>query len=441
MFQPSKSLNRRAFKKKSPDDEGSPDEIVPIEDGYSKEFFEIYALKENEFLTGFSIHLSGDDAIEKIMTYAKEKFGKELPADAEDIIRKWTGKSYRLGIGDGWTDDKWKVTDKDALDFFAQHDQHFFGKQFEHYADDLRQVVEDELSGTSRAYSSETVARLKAKMGDAFEHPHVRDYYDIVVRNAVNKSRNYGRVFRYERIGIAEIEIVAILDQKTSKMCRLMNGRRIPVSLAGDFVRDVMQTPMDEMTEKFAWPTSSEVESYKDLSTDDILKRVKCSLPPYHARCRTTTVISKSAKIKKSSGGLFKGSMGCDDKNPDATARVKQLSSLTKDELLSKMDSRIKTATWPEGKQEWPDGEYGTSAEYHRNKHKDEFAEGYDTALKNLLQSYAKVVTFNQGVAPMWIVSNPQSGALLKMNDSGTILTFYRQNGTRRNKKEWVEVQ
>jgi hypothetical protein len=376
------------------------------------------------------------------MEYARKKFGIELPADAEDSIRKWTGKSYRLGVGGDWKDDNWKVTDKNALDFFAAHDQHFFGKQFEHYADDIRKVVEDELNGTSRAYSAETIARLKEKMGEGFEHPYIRDYYDIVVRNAVNKSRNFGRVFRYERLGIAEIEIVAILDQKTSRMCRLMNGRRIPVNIAGEFVREVMTTQMDEMTEKFAWPTNSEVDGYKDLSTSEILKRTKCKLPPYHARCRTTTVISQNMKIRKSSGGMFKGSLSFDSGNSEAAKRAKQLSALSKDELLSKMEARIKTSFWPEGKREFSDGSYATSEEYHREKHAEEFGGKFDEALKNILQSYDKVITFNQGTEPMWMIQDSKSKAALLLSESGTILKFHKQSSVRKWMKETgVEIK
>ena len=98
------------------------------------------------------------------------------------------------------------------------------------------------------------VERMRAVMGEAFEHPTIVNYYDLVVRNAVNKSRNFGRVARYERLGIAEMEIVAILDDRTSTTCREMNGRRIPVSVASEFVQDVMATKMDDLTERFAWP-------------------------------------------------------------------------------------------------------------------------------------------------------------------------------------------
>jgi hypothetical protein len=109
------------------------------------------------------------------------------------------------------------------------------------------------------------------------------------------------------RLGIAAVEIVAILDSRTSRICREMNGRRISVRLLVSHVREVMQTPMNELTEKFAWPTPNEVKSYEGLSTDDIMSRISCRMPPYHGRCRTTYVISREVRVSKSGGGDFTG--------------------------------------------------------------------------------------------------------------------------------------
>ncbi|TAL31575.1 MAG: hypothetical protein EPN93_17420 [Spirochaetes bacterium] len=388
-------------------------------------------MKYGEFLSGFEVFIDQDNLVDKIMDYAALKMGQELPADARTVIEKWTGASYKLGLGQDWSDAKWKVTDRNALAFFRRHDQYFFGNQFQHYSDDLRTVVENELKGV-RAYNKEVVDRLREKMGEAFEHPYVKDYYDLVVRNAVNKSRNFGRVFNYERLGIAEVEIVAIRDQKTSRICREMDGRRVEVKFLADHVREVLSTPMNELTEKFAWPTDADAKSYEGLSTADILGHIKTPLPPFHGRCRTTTVIGKRITVRKSTGGSFSGELAYDDKNEAARTRAGMLGTLRNDELLSKMDGLAKTGYWDNKPHEWPDGTERMSREFHEEKHGHEFKEGYDTALKNLLKSYSNVYTYLQGEAPVWIVREAATKKYLLLNDAGKILTFHRQDRVRR---------
>lgn len=352
--------------------------------------------------------------------------GNELPADAADVIKKWSDKSYKFGLGQEWADDKWKVTDRNAINFFKEHDQYFFGKQFQHYAPQMREIVENELKGVARAYDPKVMKSLKEKMGDEFAHPKITDYYDLVVRNAVNKSRNFGRTLSYERLGISELEVVAILDKKTSKICREMNGRRIKTSVAADHVRDVLKTPMDELTEQFAWPNDNDAKKFAEMSTDEIMGKIKVKLPPYHARCRTTTVISMDTKISKSSGGFFKGEVEYDRENEQAVKRADKLKKLSKQELLSKVESLAQTRWWDDSIKEWPDGTTRSSYEYHKSKHGKEFPNGYDNAFKTLLKKYDKVYTF--GDNNEWIIYDSDSKSFLHLSETGKVLRFHKYN-------------
>ncbi|MEJ5361111.1 MAG: hypothetical protein WHV26_03525 [Spirochaetota bacterium] len=347
----------------------------------------------------------------------------ELPENALDIIRKWTGKAYELGLGRIWDDDKWKVDDKNALDFFARHDQHFFGKQFEHYSPLLRKVVEDELKG-KRAYSKEVVQRVKKALGEAFEHPTIKDYYDLCIRNAVNKSRNYGRIFQYERLGIASVEIVAILDNKTSAICREMNGRRIEVKMLADHVREVLQTPMDELKEKFAWPSPEQIRSFVGMSTKDIIDKINCKLPPYHGRCRTTTVIAKDIVVKKNMGNLQGLVPEANGKEPaNKRERRKQLKNLLQQELLAKIEQQRTNAYWDTDSS-------GKRLKKHQEKHSDEFSqheESYEEITKKVLKIFDKVFTFIEGRRIKWAFYNEGYDAIVIIEEqSGKILTMYK---------------
>jgi len=372
-----------------------------------------------------------------IMAILQQKMQDELPGECTDTIQKWTGTAYRLGLGRIWDDDQWKVEDTNAIEFFTRHDQHFFGKQFENYSDVLRQVVVDELQG-KRAYSKEVVTKVRKALGEAFEHPHITDYYDLCMRNAVNKARNYGRIFQYERLGIAMVEIVAILDNKTSAICREMNGRRIEVQMLADHVREVLQTPMDELKEKFAWPTPGQVRSFEGLSTQKIMDSISCKLPPYHGRCRTTTVITKNIVVKKSSGTLQGVVEPAQGKEPASKkVRRKQIASLTQQELLAKVEQQRTNAYWDSKDDD-------KRLQQHITKHGNEFSsydESYEEITKNVLKNFDNVYTFKEGKRIKWaFYNNAYRGLAIIEEHTGTILTMYKLTKDIDNNKGYLEI-
>ena len=405
-------------------------------------------MKYGEFLAGIEAHFTSDDIAAAIMAAMEEKIGTELPAAAKETIATWTRKSYELGLGQDWDNDKWKVTDQAALDFFNRHDQHFFGKQFEHYSDDMRRVVEDELKGIS-AYTPEVKRRMKEKLGDAFEHPYVKNYYNLCIRNAVNKSRNYGRTFNYERLGIAEIEIVAILDKKTFLICRTMNGRRIEVTMLADYVRETLETPMNELTEKFAWPTEADARDYAGMSTDDIMGKIKCKLPPFHGRCRTTTIIGKKTRVVSRGGTTLENiiqARSTDSFSDKVKKRIKtynkqnyeRINIYTKDELASKVNS-CSSAGWHDEKKLLE----------HFETHKDEFKkftngkiiirslEEYKKISKKYLNSFDKVFIFGKNGKPRINFVNNADGVIVGVDPfENRITTCFPMKDIDRKNKE-----
>lgn len=350
------------FKKKS--------NFLKLENDYISEFFEIYDEVCSSIYDNLEDALKKSDPVKAVMSLCEKKLSYELSDKCFDIAEKYNSESYYSQLDDSsgsgsfsfsngidfdGDNGEWKVTDENAIKWFVENDQYFFGRQYEHYTDDLKEVVVNELKGTERAYDKQVVERMKKKMGDVFDNPKVNNYYDLVVRNAVNRSRNYGRVRHYERIGVAEIEVVAVMDKKTSAICREMNGRRIKTQTAVDYVDECVKTPLNELTEKFAWPSSTQTKSFNGMSTDDIMKKIGCKLPPYHGRCRTTTVMGSFTRVKNSSGNVldkidFPKMKDLSDKvkkkrQKMVDKRFDDIKNLSKDELASKINS-LQTCDW-----------------------------------------------------------------------------------------------
>lgn len=114
--------------------------------------------------------------------------------------------------------------------------------------------------------------------------PASRAYFNGLADHSARKLREIGRVAGYERAGITHVKVKAILDQRTSKICRAMNGRIIPVAtLAAQKERILNAKGKEELKRAQPWLKEDQVTAAADLPEN-------YGLPPYHYRCRTITV-------------------------------------------------------------------------------------------------------------------------------------------------------
>ena len=63
---------------------------------------------------------------------------------------------------------------------------------------------------------------------------------NTIANDTINRARNYSRINQYSKVGIETYEFVAILDEKTSPICRFMNGRVFTVESAKGLVDDTL---------------------------------------------------------------------------------------------------------------------------------------------------------------------------------------------------------
>jgi len=193
--------------------------------------------------------------------------------------------------------------------------------------------------------------------------------------------------------------------------------------MLADYVRETLETPMDELTEKFAWPTEADARDYAGMSTGDIMGKIKCKLPPYHGRCRTTTIISKKVTVKKSSEGVLSGEPG--KSNKFNKVRHKEVSNLSREELKSRVLQQTTNPYW--------DRDAGNKRlETHIADHGNEFSdfdENYEKISNNVLHSFDNVYTFQEGKRSKWAFYSDKYKALLIVDDrSGQTLTMYQIN-------------
>lgn len=165
----------------------------------------------------------------------------------------------------------------------------------EHYGDKIEDDLEKELGkyftdGMTREDLSwgieETMVRVAKRS---------RAYWNFFADHTATKMREIGRISGYNQAGIEIVRVQAWIDDRTTEICRALNGTVISVKQLEAFRDTYLEASKsrDKEAIKAAWPWLSAAEGKK---LNDPAKKEKAlvdgtiGLPPYHARCRTITV-------------------------------------------------------------------------------------------------------------------------------------------------------
>lgn len=158
--------------------------------------------------------------------------------------------------------------------------------------DDLRQRLGQYFEG--ELSRNELAQRLRVDFTDYSRKSDA--YWELVADHTATKIREIGRVASYNQAEIKTVRIKAVLDEKTSAICRRLHGTVISVERIEKQVNRYLKAAKRQNKDavKRAWPWWSDNDVERKLKTDKQvqtqIKRGKIGLPPYHGRCRTRTV-------------------------------------------------------------------------------------------------------------------------------------------------------
>jgi hypothetical protein len=217
-------------------------------------------------------------------------FGAVVKADMEDLLDKSYVQGKKEIIEPKQITFNMAPIDQAAIVWLQQHNMFWIENYYSNTLSDLiSSIVEKGLE--------EGLGRLDvaADLKDFFDgYPGVgnkpESYWNIVSSSGMSRSRHFGSVQGYVDAKIVNLVVMAVMDERTSEICREMNGRRIPVARAVE-QRDQMMAAKDPEDVKAIapWP---KLEAIQGKSTEDIMAQ-GVRMPPYHGRCRTTVVEEK----------------------------------------------------------------------------------------------------------------------------------------------------
>jgi SPP1 gp7 family putative phage head morphogenesis protein len=214
------------------------------------------------------------------------------------------------------------LADQEAIADIARQPGLFVRDEFGRRSDALtkkaRRVVE---RGLRDGLGRDAIAAEIERTGAGYWNTRGFNYARVVAANSVSRARSYSELTSYRDAGIQQLEITAVLDERTSDVCRSLDGTIIDVGSAWSHSQEInaIQSPEEiydvapflrETTDRQTGERQIRTGSgqvYADVlrsgvgTADDRgdlrlrmgarqLRNQGVTMPPYHHNCRTFTV-------------------------------------------------------------------------------------------------------------------------------------------------------
>jgi SPP1 gp7 family putative phage head morphogenesis protein len=242
---------------------------------------------------------------------AGQRLGVEFAAAVEEDVAREIEAMYAASRGAaagvvGLPADTFSVADTNSLGVLQRHNLYWIRTNYtRNVRDGIERATADAIQqGLSRRALAD---ELRRRLGERFALTD--NHWLTIASSSLNRTRNVAQIRTYEIAEITHYEILAVLDRRTTEICRYMDGRVFSVETALSVVNEIeaADTPEDvkrlmpwlrwdeARQSPFATIAGRRVDlpraGAESARANRDIERV-APLPPYHGRCRSTTVAS-----------------------------------------------------------------------------------------------------------------------------------------------------
>lgn len=189
-----------------------------------------------------------------------------------------------------------------ALRFIEKLDHFYFSKFGPNTSKPLREFfIKEYLENGAALFGRETsdeVAAFRAAAGEKLKNLTDAQVKTIIT-SAVQRLRNWAHIGSLSQAEFELARIVAVLDQRTTEICRGLNGKLIRVAVAqktierliqlepGEFAKEMYESDIAKsITRDPADVIKKFLEDDGKTISDDLVETGR-GFPPYHPNCRT----------------------------------------------------------------------------------------------------------------------------------------------------------
>ena len=195
------------------------------------------------------------------------------PNNLEEIYAVLAGKNIAVNI----VFDEIDIRAINAM----RNNFYWVGKEFNKgFSDRLKDIIESAFRGD--VARSELAQRLKDEFASELKQS-VR-YFEGVSDHIISQNQNISTVNQARKYGVKYYKVVAVMDSRTSAICRSMNGRLIPAEHIERQCDNIMNAK-DMASKKAAATWAKTPYNGRSDKMDS-----NFGMPPYHFRCRTEIV-------------------------------------------------------------------------------------------------------------------------------------------------------
>lgn len=195
------------------------------------------------------------------------------PNNLEEIYAVLAGKNIAVNI----VFDEIDIRAINAM----RNNFYWVGKEFnKDFSDRLKDIIESAFRG--EVARSELAGRLKDEF--ASELKQSVKYFEGVSDHIISQNQNISTVNQARKYGVKYYKVVAVMDSRTSAICRSMNGRLIPAEHIERQCDNIMNAK-DMASKKAAATWAKAPYNGRSDKMDS-----NFGMPPYHFRCRTEIV-------------------------------------------------------------------------------------------------------------------------------------------------------
>ena len=117
-----------------------------------------------------------------------------------------------------------------------------------------------------------------------------RTFFALGPSMQLSRMTSLGSLLEAASRGITKYRVQAVLDERTSDICRALNGREFEVEQGLATMISLLAGDPDSAKELSPWPDAATTKLVPGMSSGD-LALGGLGLPPYHPYCRTTVLV------------------------------------------------------------------------------------------------------------------------------------------------------
>jgi len=280
---------------------GPTDEIAQFEALYSEALGRVLKSQVAEFA---KIDITAE--IAEVMQYAGSVFGEKMAAKLEPEMNRYLTNAFRVGQAVRYVPEKiqtkFDLPHQNAVDWLVKHDQFWVGKVFpEKLSPQFKDII---TGGVKEGLGRKDIGVQLQKYMLGEKGVGGKQYlYDRVAATTTSRSRNWGSMYSLQEAGFEEYQIQAVMDERTSDICREMDGKVFKVALAMNTIQKALDSAPAEIEQLAPFPKWDAKRKdfyiapkgkplYLSGKSDKWLQGNGLSLPPYHPNCRTTYIVT-----------------------------------------------------------------------------------------------------------------------------------------------------